>query len=39
MGPALVTDGDSDQTASFITSRQCVEAAGRKQIMIASGIG
>ena len=28
MGLALVTDGDSDQTAPFIASQQGVEAAG-----------
>jgi hypothetical protein len=28
MNPALVTDGDSDQTAPFIDSRQCVKGAG-----------
>ena len=46
MGPALVTGGDSDQTAPFITSQQCAEAAGMgagasdngKQ-MIAGGMG
>jgi hypothetical protein len=28
MGPALVTDGDSDQTVPFIASPKCAEAAG-----------
>jgi hypothetical protein len=28
MDPALVTDGNSDQTVPFIASQQCVEAAG-----------
>ena len=46
MGPELVTNGDSVQTAAFITSRQCVEAAGtglgpsdNVKRMIAGGIG
>ena len=28
MGPALVTGGDSDQTAPFIACLKCVETAG-----------
>ena len=46
MGSALVTDGNSDQTALFITSQQCVEAAGtgagasdNGKWMIVGGIG
>jgi len=46
MGPELVTDGNSDQTVAFITSRQCVEAAGtglgpsdNVKWMIVGGIG
>ena len=45
MGPALVTDGDSDQTVPFIASPKCAEAAGtgtgtsdNGKWMIASGI-
>jgi hypothetical protein len=46
MGLALVTDGDSDQTAPFIASQQGVEAAGagvgasdNGKRIIAGGIG
>ena len=46
MGLALITDGDSDQTAWLVVNWQCVEAAGMGagvpgnwKGMIASGIG
>ncbi len=46
MGLALITDGDSDQTAWLVVNQQCVDAAGTGagvpgnwKGMVAGGIG